>query len=79
MLTEIAETRQSAEAEEEAIGIVHLTPLILNIQQVGALLGGISQRKIRGMVSAGQFPKPRKIDRLSRWRRADIEAWVANL
>lgn len=68
-----------AEDHDGSIGVVHLTPLILNIQQVGALLGGISQRKIRSMVSAGEFPKPRKIDRLSRWLRTDVEAWVAKL
>jgi predicted DNA-binding transcriptional regulator AlpA len=56
-----------------------LTPLLYNIHQVCAILGGISERNLRGMVSAAEFPRPIKIGRLSRWRPPDVAAWVAKL
>jgi predicted DNA-binding transcriptional regulator AlpA len=59
--------------------VVNLTPLLLNVRQVCAMVGDISERKIRAMVSAGQFPKPKKFGRVARWRRSDIEAWAAAL
>lgn len=36
----------------------------------------ISKSQIYQMVSIGEFPKPKKLGRLSRWRREDIEAFV---
>ena len=59
--------------------VVSLTPLLLTIRQVG-LIVGISERKLRGMVSAGQFPKPvGRLGRMSRWKRSAVEEWVATL
>ena len=74
---------QPADADEEmAPGSpisVTLSPLLLSIHQVCAMLGGISERKVRGLVASGKFPRPVKIDRLSRWRPADVSAWCATL
>lgn len=53
--------------------------MLLNVHQLGAALGGLSERKIRAMVSAGEIPSPVKVGRLTRWRKTDIERWVAAL
>lgn len=40
---------------------------------------GMSPRAIRSLRAEGRFPKPVDLDGRIRFRRADIEAWVANL
>lgn len=60
----------------------HIPPqnsALLNIEQVCEYLGGISDRKIREMVSAGEMPKPVKFDRLARWKRSDLDEWIGML
>lgn len=39
----------------------------------------MSPRAIRSLRAKGRFPKPVDVDGRIRFRRADIEAWVANL
>jgi predicted DNA-binding transcriptional regulator AlpA len=58
--------------------VVTLTPLLLTKDQVGAILG-VSPRYVDMLVSRGDLPPPIKRGRLSRWRLADIEKWVASL
>jgi predicted DNA-binding transcriptional regulator AlpA len=53
--------------------------MLLTARQVGLLLGGISERKIHAMQSAGQLPRPVRLDRLVRWRRTDLEKWIASM
>lgn len=36
----------------------------------------ISRSQIYQMVSLGEFPKPKKLGRLSRWKREDVEEFV---
>jgi len=50
--------------------------LLLTPKDVEALIK-VSPRKLRAMKSAGELPKPVMIGRLVRYRRADIEKWVA--
>jgi excisionase family DNA binding protein len=50
--------------------------LLLTIRDVSKLLG-ISQRAIWGWANDGKFPPPLELGRLRRWRREDIEAWLA--
>jgi len=42
---------------------------------------GISPSKLRAMASAGNFPRPVKLPgcKSTRWRRVDIDKWVASL
>lgn len=42
---------------------------------------GVSERKLRAMKSAGQFPRPVQLPggRLIRYRRTDVDAWIAAL
>ena len=47
--------------------------------QVCEYLGGMSERKIYELISAGKFPKPIKFDRVARWRRSDLDRWAENL
>jgi len=50
--------------------------LLLTPKDVEALIK-VSPRKLRAMKSAGELPKPVMIGRLVRYRRSDIEKWVA--
>jgi excisionase family DNA binding protein len=47
--------------------------LLLSNQEVATMLG-ISARMVRKLVSGGGLPAPKKVGRLARWRRAEIEA-----
>jgi predicted DNA-binding transcriptional regulator AlpA len=38
---------------------------------------GFSLRSISRWVKAGTFPAPLRVGRWLRWRRADVDAWVA--
>lgn len=60
--------------------VVQIIPVLLTNAQV-ELMTGISERLIRAMVSAGNFPRPVQIPgyRLTRWRRSDVDQWVADL
>jgi predicted DNA-binding transcriptional regulator AlpA len=74
----IADDGPDVEAPDASV-VVSLTPLLLTIVQVSIVVG-ISERKLRGMVSSGQFPRPVKgLGRMSRWKQRDVEAWVASL
>jgi len=42
-----------------------------------ALLLCISSRSLRRAVARGEAPPPVKVGRLTRWRVADLEAWIA--
>jgi excisionase family DNA binding protein len=53
--------------------------ILLSIAQVCRYLGGISEAKVRELVSMGRMPSPVKLDRVARWRRADLEEWAAQL
>ena len=56
------------------------TPLLLTERQVCAM-AGIGRTALYYLRRSGKFPKP--VDalgtRATRWRRADVEAWVASL
>lgn len=50
--------------------------ILLSVEQVAVYLGGVSERKVWGLVSAGKLPAPKKIDRLTRWKRSDLDKWA---
>jgi excisionase family DNA binding protein len=50
-------------------------PLLLSDAQCAELLG-CSRSHFRNMLRLGKCPLAIKLGRLSRWRRAEIEAWV---
>ena len=52
-------------------------PLLLTIKEVAKLVN-FSTRKIQRWKSMGWFPKPIEIGGNVRWRRVDIERWVAD-
>jgi len=37
-----------------------------------------SPRSVHRWADGGRLPRPIKLGRLNRWRRADIEAWIAD-
>lgn len=49
---------------------------LLSVKQVAGVLG-ISTRHVWKLVASGRLPKCVRLSRSVRWRRADIEAFVA--
>jgi predicted DNA-binding transcriptional regulator AlpA len=48
-------------------------------EKEAALALRISSRSLRRAVARGEAPPPIKVGRLTRWRVADLEAWVARI
>jgi excisionase family DNA binding protein len=49
---------------------------LLNVRQVAALLG-CSPRHVYRLSDAGRMPAPVRLSALVRWRRTEIEQWIA--
>jgi excisionase family DNA binding protein len=49
---------------------------LLDVQAVAELLT-CSPQHIRRLADAGRMPRPVRIGSLMRWRRADLESWLA--
>lgn len=54
-----------------------VSPVLLDVKSVAMLLGGCSVRHVYRMTDSGRMPQPVKVGALVRWRRADLEAWIA--
>jgi predicted DNA-binding transcriptional regulator AlpA len=67
------------EASPSSPGIPPTQSILLNVAQVCVYLGGISESKVWALTSAGKLPAPVKIDRITRWRRSDLDEWAENL
>lgn len=52
-------------------------PALLDVQAVAALLD-CSTRHIRRLADSGRMPQPIKLGTLLRWRRTDLDAWLAD-
>ena len=52
--------------------------VLLTCKQVSVMVQ-LAERTIRALVSSGQFPRPVRIGRSRRWRRTDVEEWLAKL
>ena len=64
-----AKTTRSAPAPER---------LLLDTAEVATLLG-VSERWVRAKATTGDFPRKVKLGRLARYRRSDVERWLAKL
>jgi excisionase family DNA binding protein len=66
------------EANELSGGVVSAAsaPLLITAEEVAGMLD-ISTRTLWRLVSARRIVAPLKIGGSTRWRRAEIEAWVA--
>ncbi|NQV29236.1 MAG: helix-turn-helix domain-containing protein [Rhodopirellula sp.] len=53
------------------------SPELLDVEAVAKLLS-CSTRTVRRMADSGQMPRPLKVASLVRWRRSDIEQWLAD-
>lgn len=49
---------------------------LLDVRQVASMVNA-SPRTVMRFSDAGRMPRPVKLGSLVRWRRADIEAWIA--
>jgi excisionase family DNA binding protein len=49
---------------------------LLDVAAVAALLD-CSKQHVRRLADAGRMPRPVKIGSLLRWRRTDLESWLA--
>ena len=52
------------------------SPALLDVRHVAALLG-CSPRHVYRMSDAGAMPRPVRLSTLVRWRKADVDAWLA--
>jgi excisionase family DNA binding protein len=52
-------------------------PVLLDVRGVAALLG-CSERHVYRLTDAGKMPSPVRLGSLVRWRRQDIEEWIAS-
>lgn len=52
------------------------SPELLTVDAVAALLS-VSTRTVRRMADSGQMPRPVRLASLIRWRRDDVEQWLA--
>ena len=50
---------------------------LLDVRAVASLLGGCSTRHVIRLSDAGRMPPAVKLGSLLRWRRAELEAWIA--
>lgn len=53
------------------------TAELLDVERVAEMLA-VSTRTVRRMADSGQMPRPLKVASLIRWRRSDIEQWLAD-
>jgi len=54
----------------------HHSAALLDVASVAALLA-VSARSVRRMADSGAMPRPLKLGSLIRWRKADVDAWLA--
>lgn len=57
--------------------IIPQTPTLLDVRAV-ALMLGCSPRHVYRMCDAGKMPVPVRVGALVRWRRAELESWIAD-
>ncbi len=55
---------------------VELKPLLIDAREVAQLMG-VSLSHVRRLADRGALPSPRKVGRLIRWSRREIEEWIA--
>lgn len=67
----------SATAKSSAIS-APLPPTLLNVQQLGAKLGGLGRPRIYALMRepGSTFPRQLKIGKTARWFAADVDAWL---
>jgi excisionase family DNA binding protein len=53
------------------------TSALMTAEQVCAYLGGVSKRMVYRLSSSGRMPRKIKLGRLARWRRSDLDEWIA--
>lgn len=56
---------------------VPLARVLLDVRDVASLLN-CSMPHVRRMADAGRMPRPVRVGSLVRWRKTDIESWVAS-
>jgi predicted DNA-binding transcriptional regulator AlpA len=77
---EVLTTRATAAAPDDRVivGEGAAQPALLDVKACAALLG-VSVRSWQRMVERGEAPHALKIGKSARWRRSDIEAFIASL
>lgn len=75
---EIAARLERLERNVRALAAAQGNPpaALLTAGQTAELVG-ISVRTVWRLVSAGEFPSPRKIGTATRWKRSEVEDWIA--
>ena len=55
-----------------------IPPALLTADEAAAYIG-MSRRWVWRATSAGLFPQPVRVGGATRWRRADLDRWIADL
>jgi excisionase family DNA binding protein len=78
MTTEVV--RATAPKSNAVHACTHIEAALLTVAEVGKLVS-LSRATIYANMREGTFPRPVEIPgvRSSRWRRSDVEAWLAAL
>lgn len=76
MTVQINPTAINAGMRPSSSGTV--VPALLDAKQVAAFVN-LSVSTLSRLVIKGGFPSPVEIGRAKRWRRSDVESWVASL
>jgi excisionase family DNA binding protein len=71
-------TRTTMDASMIVVGEPRTSSLLIDGKACSAMLG-ISHRTLLRLVERGEAPPPVKLGRLTRWRAADVEAYVTGL
>ena len=75
MFTESQSTSGKLRGERDREMSTDVTPVLLAADEVAAMLG-VSERTLWRLLSAGKVPKPVRFGRSTRWREAEVKAWI---
>ena len=53
--------------------------VLVSLEEVGRMLGGISKKSVRRRIAEGLLPKPIKEGKFSRLLRSDVDGFIAKL
>lgn len=62
---------------DDSVPAADTVPLLINVKQVGRILG-VSPRSVWRLLSEGRIVTPVRLNGAVRWRREELERWIAD-
>ena len=62
---------------DDPIPAAGAVPLLINVKQVGKILG-VSPRSVWRLLSEGRIVSPVRLNGAVRWRREELERWIGD-